>query len=227
MRYSRFRSSILGLEPQRRNRNTQNKSKVTKSKKDSKSKKEKDRESAKDEPIKSEPNTTSNAQVDVDSPLIKKECVKTEAQQQSHSQADARLTQSEMSTVSMADVQLAFPGNRLLTPCSDTEFFSSAQGYSTNHAGELLHHDQPFDYPGSTSGPCAHEPSSWQPSPSYSPFQIGAPYDLNNYTAATPGFCDHQQSPHPEGFGIAPSAMMGPDHLHVPVKHEEWDTHFH
>lgn len=232
MRYSRFRSSILGIKPQRRYRNTQDNSKVAKPKKGTRVKKEKesDRGTRQDETSKPETNTKPNTADNAESlshTFIKNETVgKTETQQQPLPQAGARPLAYDLSSASIADVQLAFPGNRLLTPCSDSELFASAHGYASSPVGDLNHHEHHFHYSGSTSCPYAREPSSWQPSPSYSPFHMNAPYDLDNYTNTTHAFCDHPPSPRAEDFGIAPSAMMIREQSHVPVKHEEWDTPF-
>lgn len=219
MRYSRFRQSILGHEPQRRNRNP-NKSRINKSKKESKGKKDKD------EQIKPDPNTTPDARQEDPKTEFQQSkndaLVKTEAEAQPHT--SARLTPAELPPVSMADAHMHFQ-TRLLTPCSDTDMFGSAQhGFTTSPVSDL-HHDQPFDYTG-TAGQCAgHGSSSWHSSPSFSPYLH--PYDLEGYSAP-PAFCGgHQQGSHPENFGINPSAMMAPDASHVPVKHEEWDTRFH
>lgn len=222
MRYSRFRASLLGIEPQRRNRGP-NKSKVTKSKKDPKGKKEKE------DQVTSELNAASLARHDDLKTHIKNEAVVKTEVQRSQSHVQSRLTPADLPPISMADSQLHFH-NRLMTPCSDTDLFGPASGFATSPASDMLHHDQPFDYAGPASvSHCggAHDHSSWQPSPSYSPFQM-APYEIESYSA--PGaFSDHHQhTPHPEGYGVAPSAMMaGPDHIHTPVKHEEWDTHLH
>lgn len=249
MRYSRFRASILGIEPQKRNRNPKDnnsKSKVTKSKKEPKSaKKEKDEQTT----IKADPGALPQAQAASQSPRVKSEMslVKKEAIQN-----DFRFTTAG----GMSPLATSLPENatqlhfaRLLTPCSDsTELFTPAHGggsafisatspITANDA--MLHHHHHhhetaatgFDY---TSA--AHEQqqsaSPWHPtSPSYSPFQL-PPYELDNFNsaAAASGYCDHTQHHHHppgDGFGIAPSAMMAPDHTHAPVKHEEWDSGFH
>lgn len=214
MRYSRFRASLLGIEPQRRNRNPNNKSKVTKSKKAPKGKKEKE------EAIKPDPNGAPDTRTDDCNTNIKSESLVKAEVQPSH--IGAGLTPTDQPSVSMAEAQLHFH-NRLMTPCSETDLFGPATGYSTSPASDMLHHDQPFDYNSAAAAAhCTHDQGSWQPSPSYSPFPMTA-YDLESYSAPA-AFCDHQHTPHPEGFGIAPSAMMPPDHSHTPVKHEDWDT---
>lgn len=209
MRYSRFKQSLLGHQPQKRNRNP-NKSKVTKSKKDPKTKKEKD-----------EHNDASQQDPKTESYQIKSDTlVKTEVQ----SLPDTRLTPADVPPVSMADAHMQFQ-SRLLTPCSDTDIFGAAHRFTTSPVSDL-HHDQHFDYSAAV-GQCAGQgSSSWQQSP-YSASPYLHAYELEGYSAPA-AFCgEHQHSPHSENFGIDPSAMMVPDASHVPVKHEEWDTRFH
>ena len=225
MRYARFRASLLGIEPQRRNRTGTNKSKVTKSKKEAKTKKEKEEQT-----IKPEPNVTPEVQQETSktlSPKIKNKNETIVKKESELSLSDGLPTPAEILPVSMPENQTQFPHNRLLTPCSDTDIFAASQHFATSPVNEMLHnHEQsPFDYAG--PGHCHVTPdqvsSPWHPSPSYAHFQF-QPYE---YSATPPVFCDHQHTvAHQEGFGIAPSAMMAPGHSHVPVKHEECDTHF-
>lgn len=217
MRYSRFKSSLLGLEPQRRNR-TNPKNKVMKSKKETKTKKENQK---KDESIKPEPNAASTPQQDlpsIPSPRVKNESrIKNETLPTPY---ETQYTPAEFTAAAMPDTQSELH-NRLLTPCSDTDMFAATQGFATSPANEMFHAQPTFDYAGDAAH--CHEHNSFQPSPSYSPFSVQ--YELNDsYSPAA--FCDHQHTSHPEQFGMAPSVMMNPEHTHVPVKHEEWD-HFH
>lgn len=220
MRYSRFRNSLLNIEPQRRNRAGANKSKVTKSKKENRTKKEND------ESVKNDRNASPDAQQEgskAPSPKIKGEAlVKGEFQQ---TPSEACIAPDEMPVTSLPDTQMQFH-SRLLTPCSDTDLFSMSHGYATSPASDVLHHEPShYDYAGATAH-CGHDPASWQPSPSYSPFAMPS-YEIDGYSAPAPAFCDHQHTAHPEGFGIAPSAMMASDQSHALVKHEEWDSRFH
>lgn len=219
MRYSRFRQSILGHEPQRRNRNP-NKSKITKSKKDAKGKKEKDEQQIKPDPnaaldarqqdLKNEPHQAKNSAL-----------VKTESGQP---ESDARLSGINLPSMPIDDAHVHFQ-NRLLTPCSDTDIFGPTSHVFTTSPVSDLHQDQPFDYTGTTDQCAGHGSGTWHTSPPYSSYLHQ--YDMEGYSAS-PAFCSgHQQSPHTENFGIDPSAMMVPDPSHVPVKHEEWDTRFH
>ncbi|KAI7774691.1 hypothetical protein LA080_007998 [Diaporthe eres] len=219
MRYSRFRNSLLNIEPQRRNRAGANKLKVTKSKKE-KTKKESD------QPIKHDPTTSPHTQQQeskVPSPKVKGEAlVKREVQQ---TPSEACIAPVEMPPNSLPDTHMEFH-NRLLTPCSDTDLFAMSHGYATSPASDVLHQEPGhYDYTGATAH-CGHDTASWQPSPSYSPFAMPS-YEIDSYNAPASAFCDHQHTTHPDGFGIAPSAMMAPDQSHALVKHEEWDSRFH
>ncbi|KAI3398143.1 hypothetical protein diail_9765 [Diaporthe ilicicola] len=221
MRYSRFRNSLLNIEPQRRNRAGVNKSKVTKSKKEVKSKNENEKE----QHIKPDPNASPDAHQEepkAPSPKIKDEAlVKNEFQQ---TPSEACISPADMPPIPLPDTQMQFH-SRLLTPCSDTDLFAVPHAYATSPGSEVLHHEPGhYDYAGA-SAHCSHEPASWQPSPSYSPFAMPS-YEMDSYSGAS-AFCDHQHTAHPEGFGIAPSAMMVPDQSHALVKHEEWDSRFH
>ncbi|ROW06426.1 hypothetical protein VMCG_04427 [Cytospora schulzeri] len=232
MRYSRFRASLLGIEPQRRNRTAANKSKVTKSKvtkskKETKTKTKKEKEEEQ-QLIKPDPNAAPESHQENSktlSPKIKDEEIVKKETQQTHPDAP-----TEMPPTSMPEAQMQFHHSRLLTPSSDTDLFAASHAYAASPVNEMLHNHNhepsPFDYTGASHCHVAPEqvPSSWQPSPSYSPFQL-QPYELDGYVAAP--FCDHQQVvAHSDGFGIAPSDMMDPGHTHVPVKQEEWDTRF-
>ncbi|KKY37325.1 hypothetical protein UCDDA912_g02670 [Diaporthe ampelina] len=220
MRYSRFRNSLLNIEPQRRNRAGVNKSKVTKSKKETKTKKDNE------QPIKNDSNVSPDTQQEESkalSPKIKDEALVKMEFQQTHS--ESCIPPTEMPPTSLPDTHLQFH-NRLLTPCSDTDIFAMSHGYATSPTSDVLHHEPGhYDYTGAAAQ-CGHETASWQPSPSYSPFAMPS-YEMDSYSAPASAFCDHQHTAHPEGFGIAPSAMMAPDQSHALVKHEEWDSRFH
>ncbi|KAG8160546.1 hypothetical protein KVR01_010082 [Diaporthe batatas] len=223
MRYSRFRNSLLNIEPQRRNRAGAGKSKITKSKKETKAKKENE------QPIKDDPNARPRSQEDepqapkAPPPKIKDENrVKRELQQ---TPSEACVAEPDVPHNPLPDTQIQFH-NRLLTPCSDSDLFAISHGYATSPASDVLRHEQAqYDYTGAAAH-CGHESASWQPSPSYSPFAMPT-YEMDTYNAPASAFCDHQHITHPEGFGIAPSAMMAPDQPQALVKHEEWDNRFH
>ncbi|EOO04301.1 hypothetical protein UCRPA7_177 [Phaeoacremonium minimum UCRPA7] len=203
MRYSRFRSAMLGLEPQRRNRTSGTKSKVTKSKKEPKAKRE---EAAKPNP---ETASTQDSAPKTESPKVKQESLPTPAETQS--------IPISMAAPLIPDTQTQLH-NRLLTPCSDTDLLAASHGYATSPASEMLHSEAGYDFTGAAS--CAHDHASWHQSPAYSAF--GVPYELDTFTT---GYCDHQHTHHHGGdFGM-PTPMIGMDH-NVPVKHEEWDARY-
>lgn len=222
MRYSRFRASLLGIEPQRRNRTTNNKSKITKTKKESKSKREKEECENKPE---------SGAVPSPKSGIKAEPTVKREPEQQAFLNICDAASELHTPSAMTGAQQLQFH-NRLMTPCSETDLLiGHAPGYASSPASELLQRDNPtFDYAGPAvlaAGHCtAHEHQAWsQPSPSYSPFAVSS-YELDGYHGGQPSaFCDHTHTPHPENYGVAPSAMMAPDHS--PVKQEDWDPRFH
>lgn len=221
MRYSRFRNSLLNIEPQRRSRAGVTKSKVIKSKKEAKTTKKENEQS-----IKNDPNASLDTQEEAfkaASPKVKDETrIKREFQR---TPSEACITQADVPPTSLPDTQMQFH-NRLLTPCSDSDLFAMSHGYATSPASDVLRHESgQYDYTGATAH-CGHDSASWQPSPSYSPFTIPS-YEMDSYSAPPSAFCDHQHITHPEGFGIAPSAMMATDQSHSLVKHEEWDSRFH
>lgn len=249
MRYSRFRASILGIEPQRRNRNPKDssKSKVTKSRKESKptTKQEKDEQTV----IKSDPGAVPQATMASGTTKIKNEAgsVKKEAIHNDVRFATPADISPLATTLPDTTTQLHFA--RLLTPCSDnTELFapthggngafiSAASPISANDAMFHHHHHHNtaatgFEYTTAAVDGQQESASSWHPtSPSYSPFQL-PPYELDNFNsaAAASGYCDQHHHHHhhqSDGFGIAPSVMMASDHTHTPVKHEDWDSVLH
>lgn len=230
MRYSRFRASLLGIEPQRRNRTGPNKSKVTKSKKEVKPKKEKEEKVGEDQHIKPDPSAAPESRQEppkVLSPKVKDEVIKQEPQQP-HS--EALFTTVEMPPVSIPETQMQLHHSRLLTPCSDTDLLSAPRGYAASPVNETIHthRTSPYDYTGAAHCRVAPDQvaSPWQPSPSYPPFQIQT-YEVDGYCVTPSAFCDHQHAvTHPEGFGIAPGAMMPLEHGRVPVKNEDWNNHF-
>lgn len=138
MRYSRFRSHMLGLEPQRRNRPSPvAKSKVTKSKKTAPVKK--------DEPVKSDPGSAAetsslHAIPKAESPTVKKEPCQTR---------DEALTQHDSSPAVSAPInesQVQFQ-SRLLTPASDTDPMATSQSYASSPTSDLLPPDAAaFDF---------------------------------------------------------------------------------
>ncbi|KAH8907223.1 hypothetical protein BR93DRAFT_928094 [Coniochaeta sp. PMI_546] len=237
MRYSRFRASMLGIEPQKRNRTTASKNRVTKSKKDGKIKKSKDGDCVKEDP--GSPESGVQETTKLESPRVKQEM----SQPPSDRTMLSSMYTSTSAPISAAHLQSQFQG-RLLTPCSDSEALVGSSSYGASPSSDMLHTDASFDF--TESSPCAHghEQMTWNNSHTYSPF--GVNFALNAYP---PGPCDHQNS-HMVGdqlgldgqsqlanqdFGVQQhsqfvseelrvnEAMMEPDDNHVMVKHEDWD----
>ena len=204
MRYSRFKSSMLGLDPQKRNRANQAKSKVTKPKRDTKAKKE--------ELVKQDPGTKSGVLQTVPealSPEIKRET--------SQARMDSEPPSMPVTGVTMPDSHFNFH-SRLLTPCSDTDLLGTSQSYATSPASEMVQ-SEPFDFAAPVH--CTHDHASWPQGSGYQTY--GMPYELDSYAA---GFCEHQHTHHPTDGLCVPSAIMNPDPGHVSLKHEEWDANY-
>ncbi|ORY64470.1 uncharacterized protein BCR38DRAFT_485617 [Pseudomassariella vexata] len=205
MRYSRFRSAMLGLEPQRRNRTSKDKDKtrVTKSKKDQKGRK--------DDNVKSESvaDSASNGEpFKQAAPKIKQENTPTQ------NTFENRLTPGAMSAVPTTSVpHVIHP--RLLTPCSDTDAFAPSQGPTSSPASEMLNPQASYSFPAPHYG---HEHTNWQTGVMY-PFD--APQDFDPYGME----CGHQHVPHHPGDMFAPHHMGDTEEGHANVKHESWDGH--
>lgn len=218
MRYSRFRASVLGIEPKRRNRNPKdsNKSKVTKSQKETKTvaaKKEKDEEAT----VKPDPGAVPQAtaasgtiKIKNEAGSVKKEAIQNKLNNFNNFRFPTPADMSPLATT-LPDTAAHLPLARLLTPGSDSNelfapthggsgaFIAAASPIPANDA--LLHqhhlHNTVFGY---TPAGQQESPSPWHPtSPSYSPFQL-PPYEMDNFnSAAAAGYCDHtsqQQQQH-------------------------------
>ncbi|KAF6842947.1 hypothetical protein CMUS01_02603 [Colletotrichum musicola] len=219
MRYSRFRSAMLGLEPQKRNRAPANKNRVTKSKKEPRPKKEEDDDAA--YRVKPEPGTAealTRPEIRARSPVKVK---------QEHSQPPYRqqFTPASMASPPAPECQSTF--QRLLTPCSD-DMFSAPQNLQFSPSSNMMGHST-FDLP--PIMPCAHEqdhhqhhePNSWGSSPIYSAFD--AAYDIEGFGLGA--MCDHQngQGHANELHGSPALANLMPEHMNI--KNEHWDAQFH
>ncbi|KAK8863024.1 hypothetical protein PGQ11_009259 [Apiospora arundinis] len=202
MRYSRFRQAMLGLEPKPRNKVVAEKDKhrITKSKKAPKTKRE--------EIIKSESAVTkSNATgpSEPPTPRIK--------QEMAPSPFDSRLTPGPVSAASSPAMPHVIQP-RLLTPCSDTDGFSTTQGLTPSPAPDMFTSQPPFDFATSHYG---HETTAWPAGPMFPSFHTTFEFDPINLT------CGYSHT-HPHG--------EAPNHSHEPaeneegmmgVKHEIWD----
>ncbi|KAI8188787.1 hypothetical protein K4K51_006101 [Colletotrichum sp. SAR 10_75] len=217
MRYSRFRSAMLGLEPQKRNRAAVNKNRVTKSKKEPKPKKEEDDDNDR---VKPEPGTA-ESESRARSPVKVK---------QEHNQPPYRqqFTPASMASPTAPECQPTFQP-RLLTPCSD-DMFSAPQNLQFSPSANIMGAHPTFDIP--SIMPCAHdqdqhhhehEHNSWGSSPIYSAFD--AAYDIEGFSMGA--MCDHQ---HGQGHttdlhGSPTLANLMPEHMNI--KNEHWDAQFH
>ncbi|ROT43546.1 hypothetical protein SODALDRAFT_327748 [Sodiomyces alkalinus F11] len=221
MRYSRFRSAMLGLEPQRRNRNANNKNKVTKPKKEY----NKIAKKEEDEYIKSE-SGINNRPIFSDANARSSVKVKHEASQLSYHQS--QFTPTSMGSPAGPDCHPT-PHMRLLTPSSDdmlpaphTLQFSPQTGIlgtfdmlATGHCGH--EHDHEHDP--------IHDHASWANSPAYSAFD--AAFNIEGYGLG--GMCDHHSGGTPsEASGMhVPSAMGLGIPEHVDIKAGQWNSQYH
>ncbi|KAI3552521.1 hypothetical protein CABS01_06941 [Colletotrichum abscissum] len=225
MRYSRFRSAMLGLEPQKRNRATANKNRVTKNKKEQKPPK-KEEEEEDEKRVKPEPGTLEalhQAEARARSPVK----VKHEHSQPSYRQ---QFTPTSMASPTATECQQTFHP-RMLTPCSD-DMFSAPHNLQFSPSASLMGAHPTFDLPSAMA--CAHEPeqqhhhehdhNSWAPSPIYSAFD--AAYDIDGFGVGS--LCDHQAGQGHTTDDMHGSPVLGslmPEHMNI--KNEHWDTHFH
>ncbi|KAM0325425.1 hypothetical protein ACHAQA_007411 [Verticillium albo-atrum] len=213
MRYSRFRSGMLGLEPQKRNR-TNTKNKVTKPKKDQKTIKPEDL-------VKAEPGLNNrNAYSDIrsGSPLN----VKQETSQPMYHQN--QYTPTSMASPAGPESHSA-PQMRLLTPCSDDMLTAPHPMHFSPPASVLGAFDMP------QAGPCVHEHEHhleagqdhtlWPGSPAFSAFD--AAYNLDEYSLG--GTCDHHLAAHQDGQQGVAGMGLGVSG-HVGVKAEQWDPSY-
>ncbi|KAH8166444.1 hypothetical protein CIB48_g1810 [Xylaria polymorpha] len=185
MRYSRFRSAMLGLEPTRRNRTAPAKSRVTKSKKDSKSKK--------DGSVKSETSTPESPLAASPEPPQPQPTVQQKIKQENvpynyNSRMTPALTPGPVSVPPITIPNTTMIQNRFLTPCSDTDTFSPSPVMASSPASEMIHSQTSFDF---HAPPCPeHIDPTWQHGTSY----FAAAYPFEDYTNT---HCDHQHLQHP------------------------------
>lgn len=215
MRYSRFRSAMLGIEPQKRNRAAVNKNRVTKSKKEQKPKKEEDSDN---ERVKPEPGSVAS-EARARSPVR----VKQELNQPPYRQ---QFTPASMASPPAPECQPTFQP-RLLTPCSD-DMFSAPQNLQFSPSVNLMGAHNPFDIP--SVMPCAHEQEQhhehdhnfWGSSPIHSAFD--AAYDIEGFGLGV--MCDHSngQGLSDEMHGSSALAGLMPEHMNI--KNEHWDAQF-
>ncbi|KAI1311096.1 hypothetical protein F5Y03DRAFT_343449 [Xylaria venustula] len=210
MRYSRFRSAMLGLEPTKRNRTASPKSRVTKSKKDPKSKKTDHLKL--ESPAPGSPHSASP-----EPSLHISQNIKQEASSHSyHNRMTPALTPGPVSVPPVAIPSTSMLHNRFLTPCSDTDTFAASPVMTSSPTSDLLHSQPSFDF---HAPPCPdHVDPAWAHGNSY----FAAAYPFDDYTNTT---CDHQHLHHslhsqcPLGL---PSQSIESDLEQTDVKREEW-----
>ncbi|KAI5864205.1 hypothetical protein GGS23DRAFT_487498 [Durotheca rogersii] len=224
MRYSRFRSAMLGLEPTRRNRTGPPKSRVSKSKKDPKGKK--------DEAIKSElaPQRPPTPPPLPESVLRK---IKQETPQLS---LEPRLTPARTpapaslaslpNTPGLMSAAAEMP-SRFLTPCSDLDLFAPAGALPPSPGSDLAGAPPPppaFDFHGLSACP-EHADPVWPHSPLAPPCGPFAPaYPFDDYAGV---LCEHPHV-HPAQLHLGlPTQSIESDAEYADVKHEDWDQYHH
>ncbi|KAI1118084.1 hypothetical protein F5Y14DRAFT_296919 [Nemania sp. NC0429] len=216
MRYSRFRTAMLGLEPTRRNRTGPPKSRVTKSKKNSNTQKD---DSAKSEssPPQSPPTTAA------DPPQPAPQKIKQENPQYAYnSRLTPALTPGPVSVPPPAMPNTSMLQNRFLTPCSDTDTFPPSPVMAPSPTSDMLHSHTSFDF---HVPPCPdHIDPNWPHGTSY----FAAAYPFEDYTNTA---CDHHHLQHalnsqcPLGL---PNQSIETDMEQAPadvVKREDWSRY--
>ncbi|PSR83133.1 hypothetical protein BD289DRAFT_483497 [Coniella lustricola] len=228
MRYSRFRASLLNIEPQRRSNNPKNK--ATKSRKDkiNKLKKEK-RNSTKPD---GDATPDDAAQDPMATPIsTKNEAFVKQEPLQHHEPChiDTNIAPAELQSLPIptTESQMQFY-KPYMSPPSDkhTDLFAPVYGLplATSPVDNIVHHEPMFQYPAASTGHCAYEQNSWRPSPSYSPYTLA--YEVETFNTPAP-FSDHQHTALPEVFGMVPDPVQAVIHIPNIVKHEEMDTRLH
>ncbi|KAI0008458.1 hypothetical protein F4779DRAFT_448063 [Xylariaceae sp. FL0662B] len=210
MRYSRFRSIILGIEPTRRNRTgPANPSRVTKSKKGSNAKKSKD--------VKAESTTESPAPPEI--PELPAPKIKQETLQYGF---DNRLTPGLTPGPTSAPPTMSNTPTviqpRFLTPCSDTDSFTPSPTLTSSPTSDMINTQNTFDFAGPSCSD--HTDPAWQHGPAYTTFANSYPFD--DYGL---GSCDQHMHHHQQAhFAILNQTIEG-DGDDIDVKHEDWDQY--
>ncbi|KAI0406953.1 hypothetical protein F4802DRAFT_60850 [Xylaria palmicola] len=213
MRYSRFKSAMLGLEPTKRNRTGPPKSRVTKSKKDLKSRKG---ESVKSEP--STPGSPPTASPEPAEPISQK--IKQEnAPYNYNSRLTPALTPGPVSVPAQTLHNQSMIQNRFLTPCSDADPFPVSPAMASSPPpSEILHSPNSFDF--HVSCP-EHIDPSWTHGASY----FAAAYPFEDYTNTA---CDHQHlqnALHSQCQLSLPSQSIESDIDQTELKREDWNRY--
>ncbi|KAI1809493.1 hypothetical protein GGS20DRAFT_596150 [Poronia punctata] len=214
MRYSRFRSAMLGLEPTRRNRTGPPKSKVTKSKKDTRTRREdsvRPGSSAAASPADSAPEPPQPAPHRI-------------KQENAHYGYNSRLTPAlTPGPVSGAPTSAANPAllqNRFLTPCSDTDPFPPSPAMAPSPASEMIHSQGPFGFH-STAYHDHHVDAAWAPGTSY----FAAAYPFDEYSPIPCGHQQYHHTPHPQEHMSMANQSIEAEPERVYVKREDMNRH--
>ncbi|KAI0428995.1 hypothetical protein F5Y09DRAFT_271520 [Xylaria sp. FL1042] len=209
MRYSRFKSTMLGLEPTKRNRTGSPKSRVTKSKKDPKNKK-----SDNIKPESSAPGPSHSASPEP--PPSNSQKIKQESSSYAYSnRMTPALTPGPVSMPPVAIPSTTMLHNRFLTPCSDNDTFGASPTMASTPTSDMIQSQTSFDF---HAPPCPdHVDPTWTHGTSY----FAAAYPFDDYS--TP--CDHQHIQHALHsqctIGL-PSQSIESESEQADVKREDW-----
>ncbi|KAI0181907.1 hypothetical protein GGR52DRAFT_60356 [Hypoxylon sp. FL1284] len=216
MRYSRFKSSILGLEPTRRNRTGQPRSRVTKAKKDAKGKKD---DIVKSEPVPPE-SVSPEPQLAQDAREGSTTIIKQESPYSFDYRRTPRLTPGPTSAAMSCTPGVIQP--RLLTPSTEADRFSPSPALSSS-PGDFVTPQTSFDYRSST---CPERPDPmWSQVPTFPTYATSA-YSFEPYENRSCEPCEHphvhQQSPVQLGL---PTQSIESEGDYIVVKNEDWDQY--
>ncbi|KAI0809441.1 hypothetical protein GGR55DRAFT_175237 [Xylaria sp. FL0064] len=209
MRYSRFRSAMLGLEPTKRNRTSSPKGRVTKPKKDSKNKK--------NDTIKPEsPVPGLSHSASPEAPQSTSQKIKQESSSYAYnSRMTPALTPGPVSAPPAAIPSTTILHNRFLTPCSDIDTFGASPVMASSPTSDMLQSQSSFDF---HAPPCPdHVDPAWTQGTSY----FAAAYPFDEYNSP----CDHQHLQHSLHSQCAlglPSQSIEGEIEQADVKREDW-----
>ncbi|OTB05376.1 hypothetical protein M426DRAFT_138938 [Hypoxylon sp. CI-4A] len=211
MRYSRFRSSMLGLEPQPRNRPGPPKARVTK-KRGPRAKKD---DNIKPELTPEPPMLHETTEMSPPPPPI----IKQESSPYNfNSRLTPRLTPGPgpMSATSSVGNTYSVIQPRFLTPCSDTDMFSvsPSPGLTSSPVDDMFHSHGSFDY---RNSPCPQRPDPMLTSnPTYPAYSPNYPYE--EYGAGSCEFPHMHQ--HSQMQLTMPTHSSDLDDEYVEIKYE-------
>lgn len=208
MRYSRFRASLLGLEPQRRrNRRTDDKSKVTKTSKSDKNITPKASTALDDSPtcrhVKEEADVDDDDDAGEQSVLLAAGLVSPHVKTERDGQAPCSYLLPSMPMpmpMPMPDASRQPSRMRLLTPCSESDM--PGHHAAGPPSGELF------------------------PADGDAAFGVGC-YDFDGYPVPfmLGGAAEHHAHQDGDGLTVAPARTIMAHDTGVVVKQDEWDAH--